>query len=243
VKRLSYLAILLALVLGWACLALLKSHLRARHATAARSTEEWYQRTHQIQSLYRSYFRKYGKPPAQLADLAEFAPDYPEAYDAIGTGEWVVLWDAPLSNHPRSAEHIFIAHDAALTNSRGVALTPLSRWPLTADEYAAYQATQAELTAIWTRCAPFLRDLGRLPARLEESHEPRASDEALASGAWVVRWGTALYKEERFNSYLILAYERDPPAPPAWVLLAEGSRIRLDASELDRWLKLYPGGP
>ena len=50
----------------------------------------------EVGKLLRIAARQTGDPPAQLSDLEPFKAKYLEAYNAVNSGDFVVVWETPI---------------------------------------------------------------------------------------------------------------------------------------------------
>ncbi len=92
----------------------------------------------QVANMIRDYSSNKGKPPAKLADLAQFKNHYNIGYKAVESGEVVVVWGAPVGGEGGGGGTGVLAYEKSAPDSGGaVLLQDGSVKQMTADEFRA----------------------------------------------------------------------------------------------------------
>ena len=92
----------------------------------------------QVANMIRDYSSTKGKPPAKLADLAQFKNHYNIGYSAVESGEVVVVWGASVAGEGGGEGTGVVAYEKAAESSGGAVLLQSGTVKqMTADEFRA----------------------------------------------------------------------------------------------------------
>jgi hypothetical protein len=89
---------------------------------------------------YHDYSSEKNKPPTQAADLQPYLADFPQAAQALNSGELVVVWGVDLGQLSKANQtaSVVLVYEAAVPTSGGqVAMADGSVRQMTAAEFAA----------------------------------------------------------------------------------------------------------
>lgn len=91
----------------------------------------------EVGDLLRASAGAAGRPPARLADLNNYQSMYPHAFDAIKSGDVVVLWGAPMKGEGETGhdEAVVAYEKGAPTNGGFVLLSAGTVKKMSADEF------------------------------------------------------------------------------------------------------------
>ena len=76
----------------------------------------------EVADLLRATTGPGGRGPARLADLARLEPQYPRGYQAVKSGEIVVVWGAPMAGEGETGTDAVIAYEKKVPTDGGLVL-------------------------------------------------------------------------------------------------------------------------
>jgi hypothetical protein len=123
----------LVLLAGILCLSGCSKKAGPGSASAEREEE-----LRQIGELYTLYLKEKKRPPAKLADLRAYEVPFPEGFQALSTGQCVVLWGVDLTKKKESDANTVLAYDKATPTDGGLVLMKDGKTKiLTAEQFQA----------------------------------------------------------------------------------------------------------
>lgn len=76
-----------------------------------------------VNDLLHSAAGTSGRPPGRLADLSRFQAMYPRGYEAVKSGEVVVLWGTPLKGEGETGQNeVVLAYEKGVPADGGMVL-------------------------------------------------------------------------------------------------------------------------
>ena len=92
----------------------------------------------QVADMIRDYSSEKGRPPAKMADLAQFKNHYNVGYSALEKGEVVVVWSTPVAGEGGGGGTGVVAYEKSAPDSGGSVLLQDGKVKqMTADEFRA----------------------------------------------------------------------------------------------------------
>ena len=92
----------------------------------------------QVADMIRDYSSEKGRPPAKMADLAQFKNHYNIGHSALEKGEVVVIWGTPVAGEGGGGGTGVVAYEKSAPDSGGAVLLQDGKVKqMTADEFRA----------------------------------------------------------------------------------------------------------
>jgi hypothetical protein len=180
--------------------------------------------------MYSEYCRTHEAPPKRIEDLEPYAARYPSAFEAIRSGDWIILWGKAPAGNPAANLGRVLAYEKDVLSGRGyVTYMNCTGGPESKTDFDEEMLKEQILEGIGRMYIAYWRMHGKPPTRQDElkpfSGDYPQSYEAIGKDRWIVYWGTRPSGDPREDRDIVLASERILRSNYniGWVVTADGN--------------------
>lgn len=206
--------------------------------------EEAFVVSDEIGNLYFAHLKDKGKPPAELANLDQYAVRFPKGYEAIRTGQWDVSWNTFPTDNSNENFDVILARQIPTEGRISFFVLAADRSlrcmsPESVDENKNVVSVSHDIWRLYTECS---RSSGRAPSKIEDlkpfSKKYPKAFQAIQDSKWRIRWGTVISGDPRVDSKKILGVEQHVPTTTErlshYVIMADNSSRTLGEFSRER---------